>query len=274
MKNQANSERLKSLLSFIQTYFSQLLFIPLLFGGVVQIILLFQISPQAIRFFSPTQAIADGLFFLTAILLYIISIVLVIVVTLMYGFGTGSARKPISDENTTENVTENKVHYKYSHEQMPFIIHIIMFFAVFYIYYMLFVRNPQTLIQNGTDMKFLLVSGFFTVLLNFALSITLMRFIYFKKEYYFKENQNIFLALNIFLCFICVLCFSVNSSKNSNFVGNFQHLKEKYCCENSGEIDIVYYNDKYIFIRRKCANENEEIVIDKFESFFESKSSK
>lgn len=269
MEKTSKSEKIKSLLHFIQTYFAQLLFIPLLFGGIMQIIILFLISPQAIRFFSATQAVSDGLFFLTVVGLYILAIFFIILFSIFYGLAiTDYSKAKWKYKKETETKTE-LTPYKFSHEAMPFYLHIILFLCSLLCYYILFIKHPENL--NLAEFKISKIITFLgiAVALNFMLSINLMRFIYIGKEYYFIKNENVFLALNFSLCLVSVLIFSLFSSQQNILFQNFKNIEEKYCCENNGNVEILYFNDKYIFIKRKCDKENEQIIIEKFDALFE-----
>lgn len=109
----------------------------------------------------------------------------------------------------------------------------------------------------------------FAVLFNFGISIILMRFIFFNKEFYFAENRNTFYALNLFLCLTVLLIFNTFSNRNANFISNFEKIKNKYCCTIQGSVNILYFNDKYIFIERQCKLEQKELIVTKFEDLFE-----
>lgn len=266
MEKTSKSSKIKSLINFIQTYFAQLLFIPLLLGGIMQIIILFLISPQAIRFFSATQAVSDGLFFLTVVGLYILAVFFFIVLSIFSGLAvTDFSKVKWKDKNEPELTP-----YKYSHEAMPFYVHIIVFLCVLLCYYFLFIKHPENFNFAEFKMSKIITLLGIAVALNFALSINLMRFIYVGKVYYFSKNENVFLALNFFLCLISVLIFSLFSSQQNMLFQNFKRIEEKYCCENNGHVEILYFNDKYIFIKRKCDNENEQIIIEKFDALFEN----
>lgn len=267
METISNKEKLKALVEFIHKYFNQLLFIPLLFGGVIQIIILFSINPQAIRFFSATQAIADGLSYLAVVLLYIFSIFIVFLITMFYGLATTDFTKLKRKEKEDENETP----YKFSHERMPLYAHILIFLATLFCYYIVFIDHPKNLDMTKGEIKNILGSLAMAFMFNFMLSLNLMRFIFFKKEYYFKKNQNVFLGLNFSLCLVFVFIFSVYSASRNISFANFQRIEEKYCCEKNGFVKILYFNDKFIFIERKCKDENTEIIIEKFDVLFEDK---
>lgn len=260
-------EKLKVFSGFIHKYFTQLLFLPLLCGGLQQIIILFLISPQAVRFFSPPQAIADGLLYLVIVILYVFSIFIFFFGIIVIDLLTSDSKK-IQDQSHDE---EPKKPHKYSHEQMPLSAHIVIFLVTIFCYFILFIRQPKNLDLSDPKIEGIIAILYIVFLLNFSLSITLMRFIFFKKEYYFKKNQNVFLMLNFLLCLISVFIFSVYSSKNTNSFSNFKRIEEKYRCEKSGTIKIVYFNDKFLFIERKCTNEKQELIIEKFDAFFENK---
>lgn len=265
---------LKSI-EFISKYFTQLLFIPILLGGIIQVVRLYIISPQAIRFFSPSQAISDGIFYLTFVIIYIAGFLSLLLLSLPNGLLmiSNSLRRQAEreKENTKEKVeittnTNKERKHKLSHEAMPIWAHILIFLIVILFYYYFFFRRADFFLFN----KHLILVGAISFALNFMLSINLMRFIYFNKEFYFLEHTKTFLSLNATLCIICTLLYSTYSINQNSFATNFRMLKDKYCCEKSGTVDIIYFNDKYIFIRRNCSSEEEEIIIDKMDSLFES----
>lgn len=264
METSPNKEKLKTFIEFIHKYFSQLLFIPLLLGGIIQFIILFSINPLAIRFFSPTQAIADGLFYLTILLLYIFSIFIALFFSIATGFPSSTKRENDEDQNKTQ--------HKFSHEKMPFYLHIILFILTLLCYHFFFIYHSENLDITKGEIGNVLTRLAIAFIFNFGLSISLMRFIFFKEEYYFKKNTNTFLGLNFILCLIFVFIFSVNSSSNKTIpFSNFQRIEKKYSIEKSDLVKIIYFNDKFIFIERKYKNGKTELIIEKFDVLFENK---
>lgn len=265
MEQTSSNEKLILFMNFIQKYFTQILFAPILFGGIMQIIILFLISPQAIRFFSPTQAISDGLLYLSVVILYLFSIFITLLMTLIYGITTTDFSKlKLKDKNDKEEIP-----YKFSHERIPLVAHIVIFLIVLFLYYIFFILNPKFLDIDNLKISNILKAMFFAFMFNSMLSINLMRFIYFKEEYYFKKNGKTFIVINTILCFITVFIFSIYSSGINTSFSNFERIKEKYCCEKTGVVKIIYFNDKFIFIKRKCSDESEELIIEKFDALFE-----
>jgi hypothetical protein len=267
IKNQKYSQ---SFIEFITKHFAQLLFIPILLGGIIQVIRLYIISPQAVRFFSPSQAISDGIFYLTIVIIYIAGFLCLIIMSLPQGILMISKNldRQKKKDDTDEAITDinEKRKYKLSHETMPLWLHITIFLLIIYMYYLFFVTSTHFL-ESSRQIQ----AGAISFAFNFMLSINLMRFIYYNEEYYFIENTKTFLTLNISLCLICTFLYSTYSINQNNFASNFRHLKDKYCCQNSGTIDIIYFNDKFIFIRRNCESEQEEIIVEKIDSLFENK---
>lgn len=142
-----------SLFDFLQKFYAQILFIPILFGGISQVISLYLISPNAVRFFSASQAISDGLFFLIVLLLFIVASAILIFFIFLYAAAT--AIKPLDKQEDDAKMEDNvKVEnpesekYKYSHERMPRIFHLLFFPLILYCYYLLF-RYVPSQVQYG-----------------------------------------------------------------------------------------------------------------------------
>lgn len=252
-------------LEIINKYFTQILFIPILLGGIIQVIRLFMISPQAIRFFSPTQTISDGIFFLAIVLIYLSAILFLLLLSLPQGLILILSNLDTQNgyKITTEDDKQDKIRNKLSHESFPIWIHILIPIFVCSMYYYFFFFSDSLLKSNNLTAMSLMAFA-----LNFFLSISLMRFIYLKKEYYFIENLKSFLLINITLCIFCSMFYSTYAVNKSNFALNFKFLKEKYKCHNSANVEIVYFNDKYIFLKRICKKNKDEIIIERIEALF------
>jgi hypothetical protein len=259
-------EKIEWLGLFITKYFSQIIFVPLLLGGLIQVIKLVWISPQTIRFFSPTQAISDGLVILSIGFLFIIGYIILNVFLFFYG---NLLYNNPNRQTIKEWEEENGERYAHLSERTSKLGHLIIFCACIFSYYMIFQNLPKTLEIRDLNVIEIISYAPIVLLLNFAISISVSRFIFWNEKYFSQDNRKeidmFFILINIVTIFIYI-----NLTSNAkNIVSNFKKVETKYCCEYSGTAKIVYFNDKYIFIERKCNKEEKELIIEKFEAVFE-----
>lgn len=255
---------LKTGIEFTSKYWAQILFIPLLLGGLVQVINLLAISPQALRFFSSTQAIADGIVILSICIMFIVSFIILIIIVNIYG-------AIITDPNreTIKQWEERKgVRYKTLLERIPRFVNVLLLFLCLYCYYILFNTLPETLKIRDISVLEIIYYASFAIIFNFMITNIILRFIFWKQKYYIQDNRKIFVIIFLLINFITIFVYIFLSS-NGNTILNLNKIQNKYCCESTGTLKIIYFNDKYIFIESKCRKEKKEIIIEKIDIVFE-----
>jgi hypothetical protein len=254
--------------SFIEDNKTLFFLIPTLLGGSWQILELSFIGFDYIRFFSITQLISDGLI-----------ILLVLSPILLLGFiffdGLKKQRKNALDGTKS------------------FLIYLFTFFTCL-LFLFLIIRSVFLHFAGGEEYK--LDKGF---LLFYSIVLTmLIGFIYgatnlFKQKFEKYEKNNL---LDSFLLFMSVLkvislisliistvAFLLLTISNYSIPKNalninkvYQSVKIEYDLEPN-QYDIVYMNDKYIFIEysylnkiEKDENISKKIIVYKTEKFFEN----
>lgn len=240
---------------FLQKYFTIILFIPLLLGGMLQIYNLLSISPPFIRFFSASQSIADGLLILI-IILY--SFLLLALLTLIFWIFRKKKETIQSEGRTKDNIE------KYSKKKRLF-----YFLFSFFGYYMYLKVVPDILkiyIPNSFAIFFM---SFGPAALNFMIAAMIISF-FSKSEFFIQDNPKKLSTIYIVLTLISSTLIVNLMSGNQDYLSNFKRVAQKYNCEKNkvGLAHVIYFNDKYIFIEKNCGN-NKEIIIEKFDSIFE-----
>ncbi|WP_374549493.1 hypothetical protein [Flavobacterium sp.] len=243
---------------FISEHLAILIFIPLFFGGVTQVANLYYISPVFVRFFSPTQAISDGIFIMTYMVLSFLWMSFIFI----------PPDKKLMERRKARAIAEGKINNKAGHTQMPIIGYLIIsVFSVWTIYYLIsrLYAKPDT---ENIGISIILI-GFLFWLFNSFFIMTVFSIIYRKKEDFLKGNERAaivsYFVLNTIIA-ICVLSFV--SKLNSN-IGNFEELKKITLSKNT-TCKVLYYNDQYVFISIKEKNaKTNKITIIKFESILE-----
>ncbi|MBS7788316.1 hypothetical protein KIH23_13490 [Flavobacterium sp. CYK-55] len=253
----------KRYLDSINKYLSLILFVPLLVGGLSQFINLYLISPNFVRFFSPTQAISDGILCLIHMCLSIVFLMLYSVI----GLSDKIERAKMSTDTDKEKYrTEVEAKQNLKSRFIYLILLILVCYALYFFITVVIPHNNNGLNDDAIKLIFL---GLMIMILFFGILISFIGLLS-NYKYFFRrrENDKIIISLLIIsnlAAFILVSVYTNNQNKSINF----KFLKEKYECPNNKKIEIKYYNDKYIFLERKCFKDSTEIIIDKFESIFD-----
>lgn len=260
--------KFKLFIEFINKYFTQILFTPLLIGGIIQVANLFIISPQYIRFFSPTQAIADGIL----CLLFMIIMLFSFLVLMLGGFVGAADKLKKKIENPEQVEMERKKQYEMQqtkgHKAAFIIFGCLAIFCYYFISTRVFYKSPAQSFDTGKIIAF----GLMLFSFNMGIVISIVG-VFSQYTYFFirKEYQKPLLVTLIGVNFITFLVMmTITNSQNSAL--NFKVLQEKYRCKSDKKsyCKVIYFNDRYIFIERKCSTKPKEIIIDKFDSLFDS----
>lgn len=244
---------LKNILNFIKENFNVIVVIPAILGGIWQITELYNISPSFIRFFSLSQIIPDGLILLLIILLAIIAIfILFLFLSLIVGL---FPRKMIFIDNES---IENEISQRNNIGQ---IIDVILFIIFYFISYK-FVLN-MTIVSISQ-----LITYFsFGILIIGLLSRFVTSAIINSNEKFSGFIRLLYLPI-LYLGFMFFLSFSNNFRSQMLFpdiLTNTSTFLKKY--KNDERIlknEIMYMNDKYIFIKNYLCltDESGKIVFD------------
>lgn len=241
----------------INKYFTQILFVPLLLGGLIQIYNLFRISPECIRFFSASQAISDGLLLLLTLIYSILMIILLLAISIKV-----RKKQKVEPEGTEERFQFDFEKYSLSKK--------ISYLGLSILAYTMYLAVIPGLFhdQNIKVYVFFLLS-FGPIIINALTAYLILSCLFYKSKYFVQDNFEIFLTIYIILTIISSI-YSTNQMTNYS-LKNFEVLKVKHSCSPrySGFVEVLYYNDKYIFIRSNC-NDKREVIIEKFDALFEN----
>lgn len=217
--------------------------IPTVIGGIWQLFKLTTISANMIRFFSISQLVADGLL--------IIMTSFVPVLLMIYPI-----LRPKDDKLETNN-RSNHPDLIYFHILFTILLVVVIFIGgiFFKLFKYITIDNPISL---GHLINFVCILFFvgYLLVIKFISKDKLVDYIYY----------------NIFAVFSCfLLIFYINNiSKNLSGIANFKDLitdiEKKECYSKTPE--IVYFNDKYIFIEIEKKNKK-SILIKQIEDLFQ-----
>lgn len=252
-------DKLKKILFEIKDNLGIITIIPIVFGGVWQILSLASISISYIRFFSVTQLISDGLLILLILLILFLAIRFGILI--------------ISDFNKNIDIDNSYLWHSY-HIFMTFLI------LVFFTYYSIDIAK-ELLQKNEFGVAVMvalifILFLFFAIILRFLLGITaaLIKINLIKVEKIsdlkISESFSIIFVV-VFLIFIFFTGKAIIQFHNAYYspknLVNTQRLLSKYCSDrkilSKSSVKIQYFNDKYIFIQK-----NNDIEVLKFDDFF------
>lgn len=231
-------KKILNIKNLIKDNLSLLILIPTIFGGAIQFIQLSAISPSLIKFFSLNQLIIDGLF----IIIYF-SLIIALPYYIAY---------------KTMSFTKNLPPKKLKIIRFIFILLIIITFLFNIFFHKLFSINNIYEILSQFISFFIYGCGFFIRshkdLNNFS------------NDEEKKINQlNIFILITILIMGLILASSSFIKTMNSIPIDNFELLEKKY--KSKGKLEILYFNDKYIFFKIKSTKESStKIHIEKMES--------
>lgn len=269
---------LKKTLSVIRDYPKQILLLPTLLGGFWQLMALSFISIEYVRFFSISQLVADGL-----LIIFFISVFLLFSVYILnlkdYVYKIFRIKKY---EGTKKRIVEIAI--------LSLIVNVILV--------ILFVISEVIVWDSPLDWETILVFLFTIILMPFTLLmiysfigiiVWVLRKVRVKK---ISENGNDkltseqrFFTTNIFALTVMLLMpfllffmyhqllYYPENFKNFDYV--YCQLKKQYI-DAEKDLEIVYFNDEYIFvdIRDREDEENFEVEVFKFDEFFKRENCK
>jgi hypothetical protein len=269
----------KGIYSRIKNNLNIILLVPTMIGGLWQMVELASISPAYIRFFSITQLIPDGLLILFVITVLYISIKLGILTFKRYFV------KEI-DRNGQPSLWSSIALF-------VVMITTIWYFARELYAYPIFGKVDISL----SEVFFTIVMTIFLIGLFGVSVLRLLRYIFFANQEWIwgklddeqfkcKVKRWINNTMPYILLFSIVFALKVlmvdlmpfwrqsrnslmssSSLLNSNNISHY--VEENY--DSSNKIEILYFNDKYIFIKIHPSKNSMKILVLKFDKLFEER---
>lgn len=260
---------MRRIVSFLKEYISIIAIVPLLLGGLWQVLSLGLISPSYLRFFSVTQQIADGI-----VVLFVLSILAV--ATFFVGLLFALQRSTVDWW-----MERSKSHLMYS-----LVTHsLVIIYAAVTGYALFFPISFPTI---GADLTGLQLIVFAIVLIGFLgrggqliyhIAIALLRKNGFKLVPINSVTRYIAFPLALIVVLLVValslglLQSLVSFHSQYMFPSNLKNIDyalDKYCEEtgsaNRDSLKIIYMNDKYVFIRDK-----QTVSVEKLDYIFKNK---
>lgn len=248
--------KLKTIIGFLKENLSILIVVPAFIGGLWQAIELMSISISYVRFFSISQIVPDGILILVLFLIGVLPHLLTVYYPVLFNVEEKKEIEKIESENL----------FKY----------LIIFFVIFYIigiiYFLLNIFFIYKVNSLSTD---IMVATATIYILNIMLNLGYNSNVYNSKKLF--KFCNIFLALYYLLVGFYFIKTIHNSFLLTDKLHNIENVKclilEKY---PNKEMVILYFNDKYIFIKifdktifdKETKKPFEYIYILKFENLF------
>ncbi|SHF80271.1 hypothetical protein SAMN05443549_101395 [Flavobacterium fluvii] len=230
-------------IKLLKEYYALIALIPTLLGGIWQFYKLGEMSFNMMRFFSITQLVSDGILILVFCFLPISFILPYI--------------------NFKKKIKRNPEQEKLQLKKTEIILGLIMIALILSSIFL----EIKTILKLETFKSLL----YLLVLIHIIATIVYSVFLYLIKD---EINQAVF---RVIFCFI-LLSISItiakisleNNIKDFKSIQNFQKLINtlKQNDSYSKEPEILYFNDKYIFIAIE-KKEEKEIIIKKTDALFE-----
>lgn len=230
--------KLGGVLSFLKEYLSVIIIVPAFIGGLWQAMELINISYPFLRFFSISQIVADGVLILSFFLIALLPNAISYVFQKMFDFTKHKSEK---EEEITE---EKKEQNRKRDVRISFIIFCILLIAgVIYFLFNMGSKNKAADLNISVMLATTFIYG-----LNMLLNFCYVPSNFVGKEIFKFCNILIFLFYLIVGVYFCkqihntfLLTDNLDNIKNINYL-----LDEKYPDEQK---EILYFNDKYIFIK-------------------------
>lgn len=264
---------MKNIISTLNAYFSLIAIIPLVLGGLWQVLSLSSISVSYIRFFSVAQQVADG-----AVILLVLSVITLTI--LLVRWVMPPVNKSFIDTWTEKSILD-KI-YSLFIILCVLIAITILFRGIFFP----FTGFLSVFNSNKPKPTGLLLIATLIMLAGMLIGVSLALYYillahfnqYFKKLYSFI-SKSFFIWLIIGCSFLFVLMATIFGFFNllilfhsqyalPHDLRNIRYAIDKYCADNESatrdSLSVVYMNDKYLFIQ-----DRKEIVVEKFDYLFD-----
>ncbi|QIT17303.1 hypothetical protein [Acinetobacter pittii] len=261
-------------MDFYKEHWSIIIFIPALLGGLIQILKLYSIDPSFVRFFAVEQVIPDGLFISFIIFIGIMCYLFFhkyykFELKIKYGWSFKNVIKNISNRLAIFLILSFLIIYIYLiepvfNESTPLLFFIIQLvfeiiavyhlIEIFFIIIIIFILRNSKDKTNPTKTEKKQAVDIFLKKLNVNLLILFILF-----------PITILLAF-YFLYKISILYTKVNTLPPT-INENIFLAKTKTALKIKDELNIEYYNGKYIFLKVTNVKNKENFLILKGESF-------
>ncbi|WKL48377.1 hypothetical protein Q1W71_01090 [Flavobacterium pectinovorum] len=240
--SQSQNEKLK----FLRENLSILIIVPAFLGGIWQLFELMAISFPLIRFFSISQIVPDGLLILGFLLFALISPLMGFLTTLEI-FG---GKAPEDNDNTAKStLTISQSNRKY--------VTIVLSFLCICILSLNFIWEKYFATTTVENLGFVILLAFGTILICYKLLNSLSDILHL------KNRLSIRLCKLILFIYILIITYIVSCQMHDLFLLNDNLMNVEYVKSDleknypKAKKEILYYNDKYIFIRITDNQENE-----------------
>lgn len=258
-----NSLQKNKTLKVLKDNLSLIVIVPVLLGGIWQLIELASISFSFIRFFSSSQLIADGLLIIFLLFLFMILVVLTEILADLRNERSNMARI------FTENEASRTSSYT-----------LILVMTGFSIFSFLVFRSLFHFMGKVEEMKsFNILSFILTVFAYFFISshnIRLLKRI--KRKYDVEKIKSLLLVFSFVLLFQLYLLYEIGFRLHKSFLlpknlSNLEVLASDLKTQNKGaKIKLLYFNDKYIFYEiQSVKSKSSKIKIVRFETLMTEK---
>ncbi|WP_212003015.1 hypothetical protein [Chitinophaga sp. HK235] len=270
-----NTIKIAGIYVLIKDNLSVIVLLPALLGGIWQVMELLCIGPSYIRFFSVTQLIPDGLLILSIFLL-ILFVNLVVIRFPKWLADTDLGMKELAGNNkeSCEKEYLKGDNIVYDKKEMKNIICAFSIGVIGFSHYLwVNVLYPAFKSQR------IGLGGIMEVTMVCPIILIKLKFIYRWIKVYLSKTAELILYLLFCLSFsvlITLFFFCLKVFHNSFLLpGNFKNIaniKENPLVKTTPTRipEIVYFNDKYIFIKIKEGRGSDSIEVRKFEEFLQN----
>ncbi|MBC9915304.1 hypothetical protein [Chitinophaga varians] len=254
----------------IKDNLSMIVLLPTLLGGIWQLAELLCIHPSCIRFFSVTQLIPDGLLILSVLLLICLLNVLIIqlpkwaVHTIL---GSGSMAGNNKEQPDQEGI--KPVHPVFGKDEIKVVITFSL--SVIMLSHYFWVDTLQAAFKG----KRISLWGIMKITVFCPLIFLMLKLIYQKIRAHFSPAVEIIICIVLVISLapsIMLFLFCLKVFHNSFLLPeNFKNTTNITPTSTPAR-EIIYFNDKYIFLNRKDGQYPDTIEVRKFEDFIQNTS--
>lgn len=220
-------ETLNPIVKF-KEYISLVLLIPTILGGGLQLYELGSISISFIRFFSVSQLLADGI-----LAVYILMIVFILPFAHLLGT------------------------YYMDQIKSPLIAYLIYLLTICLVFI-----SISFIINNLNELKFYMIA---------LVLLSILIYIFFKSDFHIKWKLGIILIVFISIIFLSGFIYSkyrelVKLPDNLNNIEvSHQRIKDNF--HECNKVELLYFNDKYVFLELTLSDKK-IFRVEKFEDYF------
>lgn len=248
--------KFKTVVDYLKDHMSVILIVPAFIGGLWQVLELMNISYSYIRFFSISQIVPDGILILMFGLIGSFIFLLTFLADTLFFDKRDLFVEYLNDD-------EYQIRKKKEFRKWIIIFTVLYIFTAIYFVKVMFDVPDISQFRGDVGFAFLLI---------FWLNISLSKCYYFTKDNW-KEAVKACNILLLIIYFIIALNFSIRihriflqPSNNLNIQGYKKEMKEKF--PNTKQ-ELLYFNDKYMFIRIIDKSNKEKVYVTKLDNLFD-----